>query len=148
MAITFRTNYEKAIEALLYIVHKLGVRANKYCCIKALFEADKYHLNTYGRTVTSDSYIAMEHGTVPSFILNFIKHEAYYCESKKNINTSVEHILSSTDAVNLDLLSESDIEALDKGVEKYSELSFQEIREENHREECWIHKPLNSQIQF
>lgn len=148
MTITFQTNYDKAVEALLYIISKLGRKANQYYCLKALFEADKYHLNTYGRTVTSDSYIAMKHGTVPSFILDFINHKAYYYESNKSVNIDKHYVLSSTDKQNIDLLSKSDIEALNKGIEKYSNMSFKEIEVENHKEDCWRNTPLNTSIPF
>lgn len=140
--ISFKFNKEKAIEAMLYALSKrpsIGL----YNLVKIMFEADKIHLKKNLRPVTGDVYIAMRNGTVPSHIYDIIKREASsaYIERSNNI-------LSATREPNLDLLSESDQEALDKGVEKYADLSFQEVYDTNHKESCWNTTKRNKPISF
>lgn len=154
--IFFNINYKKCIEIVLYIIDKLNGEVNKYNLMKIVFEADKYHLNNYARPVSGDTYIAMLYGTVPSVIMDFIDNKHWLLEQierdsypfyldKKN------HKVQSQTKPNLDLLSESDIEALDTGIEKYGRISFKEVEKLNHEELCWkttVEKSINEKIPF
>ena len=70
--ISFEINAEKTLEAILYVAQKLGGKVNRYNLMKIFFEADKYHLNKYARPITGDIYIAMQYGTVPSSVKDFV----------------------------------------------------------------------------
>jgi hypothetical protein len=137
--ITFNPNYEKCIEAVLYLLSKKP-KTNVYNLMKELFSADKFHLNTYGRPVTGDTYIRMPKGTVPSAIRDMLTGNSYRL-AEIGLNempvTQQGFLLAPTRQPNLDVLSESDIEALDHGYSEYGELEFGEVKDKNHEEVCW-----------
>src|SRR5207245_2507280 len=122
--IDFQVNYSKALEAVLYVL-KQRRAVDLYATLKIIFEADKIHLNEHGRPVTGDRYIKMEYGTVPSFIYDMFKNDPLGL-SALNIDKypfrQVGHRLVAERAPDLDQLSESDIEALDRGIQKYVDL--------------------------
>ena len=142
--IAFDFNSEKALEAILYVLEKKE-SVNQYNILKIMFEADKYHLNHYGRPITGDVYIKMEHGTVPSNIKDIL----YMTDGESLTSKDLEQYhIKGLRFADKDVLSESDIEALDNGCEKYLNLSFTEVRRLNHKEECWLQGKVNQQIPF
>lgn len=57
----------KIIEAIVYLVSRSKERKmSKLHLLKMLFFADRWHLRMYGRSVTGDTYYAMQYGPVPS----------------------------------------------------------------------------------
>lgn len=57
----------KIIEAIVYLVSRSKDRKmSKLHLLKMLFFADRWHLRMYGRSVTGDTYYAMQYGPVPS----------------------------------------------------------------------------------
>lgn len=145
-------NYQKAIEVILYILNKYNKEGiNMYNLIKMIFAADKYHLNQYARPVTGDCYIRMQYGTVPSTILDYLKFSELTLQSiddKEYPFRNDGHKFYATRAYNIDLLSESDIEAIEYGIKEYYGLSFAEVESKNHKEKCWIDTSQNAVIPF
>jgi uncharacterized phage-associated protein len=130
MEIQFNINTQKVIEAVLWIIQK--EESNMYNIFKILFSADKYHLNTYGRPVTGDTYIAMDYGPVPSWLYDEAKSggSSLGFSNKNNIFTANRR-------PNMYYLSESDEEALNYGYEEYAGKSFDEVLDKSHTYECW-----------
>ena len=63
---------EKLKAVTLYILSKCG--ATDYIHLfKILYFAEKKHYATYGAHITNDTFIAMEHGPVPSFLYDALK---------------------------------------------------------------------------
>ena len=59
-----------------------------------MFFADKEHLLDYGRPITGDSYVAMEHGPVPTSTRDILKFDSGYPDEYLDILASrvrVEH---------------------------------------------------------
>ena len=110
---------------------------NIYNLHKILFAADKFHLNKYGRPVTGDVYIAMEYGTVPSATRDLVSDFK-----------SEDHFIFSREAPDMNLLSESDVEAINHGFKEYAGLTFSEVKEKNHEERCWKETERNRPIDF
>lgn len=137
MSISFKPNIEKIRHAVLYCIEQNGGAINVYNLQKIIFEADKYHLNKYGRPVTGDTYIAMKHGTVPS---------KTYDLSKKM--RSENHFIFSDEKPDMRKLSKSDVEALLHGFKQYAGLTFTEVQEKNHSEVAWKNTETNKQIPF
>ena len=131
---------------------------NKYNLMKIMFESDRHHMIKYMRPVTGDTYIRMNFGTVPSAIFDLIKRESldYYLNEAGmeflpfSLDTKQDnaHIVVSETPADTDYLSASDIEALDKGINEYGRLSFNEVKEKNHKEKCWRDTPANAQIPY
>jgi hypothetical protein len=129
MAIEFKLNERKAVEAVLWLIQK--GETSMYHIWKMLFEADKYHLNKYERPVTGDSYMAMEFGTVPKWLYTGAceKPNTDFVRSGKYLHAKRMPIIS--------MLSESDIEALEIGYKKYAGFDFNGVKEINHKEPAW-----------
>ena len=128
--IRFNINTQKAVESLLWVV-KRG-ESNIYNIMKILFAAEKYHLNAYGRPITGDKYVAMEFGTVPSWIFDATKLKRPSMGFIK-----VDNTLMVDREPDLDYFSETDIEALEVGISEYAGKSFSEVLEKNHEEIAW-----------
>lgn len=129
MAIQFQINERKAVEAVLWLIQK--GETSMYHIWKMLFEAEKYHLNKYERPITGDTYIAMEYGTVPKWL---------YMDACKQSNMdfvkSGNRLYAKRQPIT-NMLSESDIEALEIGYKKYAGLDFNKVKDINHEEAAW-----------
>lgn len=148
--IEFEINYHKALEAVLYVLTKRQ-SVNLYNILKIIFEADKVHLNQHGRPVTGDLYFKMRHGTVPSFVYDMFKGDpmglaALDIEEYPFVRHGYQ--ITATRAPNLDYLSESDLECLEQGIQKYLLLSFRDVEKLNHLEKCWKESEIDRPIDF
>ena len=132
MNIRFTLNPQKAVEALVWIIQR--GETNVYNAMKILFAADKYHLNTSGRPVTGDKYVAMQFGTVPSWTYSATKLCKPGIGFMRNENTLA---LEPGRVCDTDYLSGSDIEALEHGFNEYGKKNFAEVKRRNHREKAW-----------
>lgn len=132
-------NLETAIQAVLYVANRL-TRKDFHKIFKILYFADRNHLSNYGRTITGDTYIAMEDGPVPSKIYDMFKivrGDGLYAAEKAQEFTPYfgvkdGSLLVPKQEANLYYLSESDIKMLDGALEKYGNLSWSEVRELSH----------------
>lgn len=141
--IKFEKNAEKAMQCLLWILKKCpGI--SKYNIMKVMFAADCYHLNTYGRPIYGESYVAMKYGAVPSFMKDLLSMRSGmpFVECDKNA-------FKATADPDWEQLSESDTEALQKGLEEYGSLSFAEVKKKNHQHRAWKnHKEELKTVRF
>lgn len=108
--IAFRYNSQRATQAILWLLHKHGGGMDKLKLVKLLFYADREHLVRYGRPIIGGDYVAMQHGPVPSQLLNYLNRAAE--EADLPFNLQDHHVLAK-EVVNEDELSESDIEVLE-----------------------------------
>ena len=77
-AVTLKPNLSRIIAALhhlMLIADQRRQRLSQYQLVKALFLADRSHLNQFGRPVTYDNYVAMEHGPVPSMSYRILRED-------------------------------------------------------------------------
>lgn len=114
---------------------------NMYNILKILFYADCYHLNKYMRPVTGDKYIAMPHGTVPELAYGILgRDELLMCNLELEVfpfRHLGKHFYAGTREYNSRYLSESDIEALQKGYSEYADLSFGVVKKKNHEHKAY-----------
>lgn len=130
---------EKSINAILYVANHL-TRKDFHKIFKVLYFADRNHLSNYGRTITGDSYIAMDDGPVPSKIYDIFKivrgDSLYSSERKHQFEPyfAVQNwmIVVPKQQANTDYLSESDLEELNNSLSLYGNLSWDEVREKSH----------------
>ena len=149
--IRFRFTPEKLVQALAFFADR-GIRdLDKMKAAKLLFHADKYHLLTYGRPVIGDQYACMEYGPVPSASLNvmndFVAHDPHFppvAADLFNEYLRVEKrmfgkypVFRSRKKPDLDVFSDSDIEALEFSQSNYGAKTAWELSEDSHQEPSW-----------
>lgn len=109
-------DYKKAVQAINFFATRNNGCITKLEALKLIFFADRYHLRKFGRPITNDQYWAMQFGPVASAVkelaeLDSLGKERHYAEAYlKQMETP--HELASIQAVDEDVFSDSDIEAL------------------------------------
>jgi uncharacterized phage-associated protein len=142
--IRFKPNVAKAVEVILWFCHRKGDRINKYNLLKALYYAEKEHLNRYGRPIIGDTYYAMEYGTVPSLTRDLIEQNRLRmaCEGITLLPFHLDakdsnFVIAKRKAVREELFSKSDLRCLEEAYREYGTLSFSKLRDLNHDEKAW-----------
>ncbi len=151
--VALRPNKEKILHALLYLIEqadKKGVVLTQYTILKTFFFADRAHLNRYGRPITFDNYKAMKDGPVASFIYDVLKNNinfpaAFGVAGPLWERTPVPQMgprafryHAGKAKPDLDLLSESDIEALSDAFIITTMLSFDQIKRLTHEDPAYV----------
>lgn len=145
-------NKSRILEALLYLIgeaDKRELKATQYTLVKSLFLADRSHLNSFGRPVTFDNYVAMNHGPVPSFCYRLLRDEIDTKKEfgitarlwQKHKSSEFKNAFEFTKPLreaDLDVLSESDIEALSSALTIVSSLSFSQLRKLTHEDAAYL----------
>ncbi len=129
MALKFRFDPQKALEAILYISSRAGT--DKYGTLKAMYAADKLHLQRYGRTITGDYYHALEQGATPMLTYDIIQYaagEKPRCQAtgvRDALSVGTEddpHALIPKRDPDLMEFSESDVECLDEVIARAADV--------------------------
>jgi hypothetical protein len=153
MVLRFAFNSNKAVEALAYIAQQYpGV--TPFFVSKILYFAEKRHLNEWGRPIVADTYIAMQAGPVPSTVKDYIEGNFSQVTRPETLSDAVRiekgpkylHVYPGRRPPDLSLLSETDVECLDRGIifcRKTPELS-----ELTHREKAWANTPVNRAMDY
>ena len=140
-----------ALQAIMYILCKLGGKTDMHKLSKILYFADQQHLSLYGRSITGDCYIAMQYGPVPSKVddmLKAVRGDSFFSGTPLADKLATyfrflnNYIIESLQDPDLDYLSESDIECLDASIEKCKDLSFGQLTDLSHNI-AWSNAPKN-----
>lgn len=123
-------------------------RVSQYDLVKTLFLADRAHLNDWGRPITFDNYTAMQHGPVPSLAYDFLKGNE---KSLRDCGVvSLPWIVTSANGKTRyyyprdaafdpeEVLSPSDIEALNDSLGMVLRLGFGQIRHLTHDDPAYV----------
>lgn len=133
--------YERAINSLLYSLKELGGTSDIHKLCKILYFADQRHLSEYGRSITGDTYIAMQFGPVPSCIddiLKALRGDSFFSfvpeinklrQCMAFENRFIVHALTGPD---MDELSASDIKCLNFAINLCRNKSFAELTNYSH----------------
>lgn len=127
----------KALNSLLYVANRVQ-RKDFHKIFKIVYFADRQHLADWGRPITGDTYIAMEAGPVPSRMydmLKIVRGDSYLSDLEGLSNHfRIENWMYITPLHDADLnkLSLTECEALDDSINRYSMLSYDEIKEKSH----------------
>ncbi|MBL4871886.1 MAG: SocA family protein [Rhodobacteraceae bacterium] len=142
--VRYKLNHMKVIDAIDLIARELP-NVTQYYLGKILFFADREHLLDFGRPITGDKYVAMEHGPVPSAIRDLLRPGTDSPdEVVRELNSKVEvrnennlqHV-TSRNASDLKHLSGSDVEYLKDSINKYGKLTFGQLREISHEDSAY-----------
>ncbi len=156
----FRINYEKCIQGIaLLAAHKPGI--TQYYIGKVFFFADEEHLLDWGRPISGDQYVAMEHGPVPSVIYDLLKEDAGLPDE---VNDEVDRWVKVVSEGNRrevfvrggvqdwPALSEAERECLLKSLREYGSKSFSELRRLTHEErayrDAWDSGPRSAPMDY
>ena len=130
--------YKKAIQALNFFAVQAGGELNKMKVLKLIYFADRYHLRKYGRPITNDSYFALPYGPVASACRDLLNRDvADYSTPESDykeicVQSKDQYNYESKEAVNQDVFSQTDMEALNYAWETYSRKNHFQLAEETH----------------
>lgn len=138
------TSFDKhrLTEMVLYILAKTR-GLDYYHLFKVIYFAHITHLAKYGSGITTDDFCALPDGPVPSGLYNCIKNDPrcdFELKSLLDASTGkgeydAYYMMDARRCPDMDYLSSSEIEVLDKSIEENVPLSFRELREKSHGEE-------------
>lgn len=144
----------RIVQVLYYLVKRnTFCESTKVNLMKMVYLADRYHLRTYGRSVTESSYAAYERGPVAVDVLSVYDDEEFFAEYmckylivKKNDDGRT--IFSVGEDPGMDELSESDIQALDASLAKAKSVYAEEhdLVAFTHRFPEWRIKAVGGRI--
>lgn len=125
-------NERKAIEAAYEVVKISGGKTTIMRLVKLLYLIDRYALENWERTVTTDNHVSMPHGTVTSKIYNIHKNNKISNLWQKYLN-STSRIVSIKEELPIAKLSRREIDAIHKIVANYSDLATNQLRAITHK---------------
>lgn len=129
-----------SINALLYILDKFGGECDMHKSAKILYFSDGEHLSKYGKSITGDEYVAMAYGPVPSHMYDLekaVRGDSYFSNYVDDIRDKYFYFKNDQTMVlikrpDMDYLSESNVEILDKWIEELRDKSFSELVSISH----------------
>jgi len=124
---------QKIKEVMLYVLSKTG-DIGYFRLMKTIFCADRQNLLTWGDQVTSLDYFARKHGPVPSAIYGELLNIYHGSASTYSDIVSVKgnFLVHANRLPNLDYLSETDKESLDKAIAELEGKNRTQIEEYLH----------------
>ena len=133
--------------ALLYIIKKSEEKhRDVYGIVKTAFYAQQIHLSASGSPLFNDEICALPFGPVPSSMYDILKMargdekevEFHKTDGLFEVSSSIgwedERYFAKEDP-DMDYLSASDIQSLDKAIERVSRMSFNDIFSDTHGKE-------------
>jgi uncharacterized phage-associated protein len=149
MTLSFRPDFEKIVELLLYLAHaKPG--ADIYQAVKFFYLADREHLNQHGRPITYETYCALPYGPVASNAMDLLNGRPGALR-KARIDTLPFEMTSAVRGdrevlclgrpkreVNFDVFSKSDIRVFDMVIRKFGDSSFDDLYNITHKHRAYL----------
>lgn len=141
---------------VLYILKKCRT-IDYFHLFKILYFADREHYAVYGRRLVNDTFCALKNGPVPSFLYDAVKvlyggtagEELQIISSALSVaDSDYKYFISAVEDPDMDELSVSDMEMLDKSISENLTLSFDTLSLKSHDiawREAWEKTP-NSPI--
>ncbi|HSR69418.1 MAG TPA: Panacea domain-containing protein [Acidobacteriota bacterium] len=158
--IRFGFRFKKFLAALQYVASRRELSTLEVS--KVLFYADKHHLTRYGRPVTGDAYVAMLNGPVPSSAYDWLKNAAKASRQGLRMagDANLHRLLQAVEvrpertyaffsAARFEMedwLSDSDREALERGLKECQGLSVGQLIDKSHKEEAWKKADQNGRM--
>lgn len=134
----------KAVEAVDFVAQKWRGVTQYYVC-KIMYFADKEHCLDWGRTITGDKYVAMDHGPVPSRVYEMLKPASgeedeilEYVSQRLMFEMEGNKIhIHSKGEKHFPSLSDTDKEYLESSIKFCRPLGFGKLRRIAHAELAW-----------
>ena len=125
------------VHTLLYVLNKLGGRADFHKVFKILYFADREHLACFGKPITDDKYMAMANGPVPSMaydIFKSLRGNGLIADADLNVWFQLEgqyHVISKAIA-DQEFIPESAQKLLSHYASKFKHTGFNKLSAESH----------------
>ncbi|MGH2509597.1 MAG: Panacea domain-containing protein [Ktedonobacteraceae bacterium] len=147
--ISFHFEPQKFASAVGYIAERVPNVTKKQIC-KLLFFADKAHLLRFGRTITGDTYYALEQGPVPTKGLDAINSRGNqeFMEAVRTVGHLAGWEFRLDAPPDLKALSRSDIAVLDEVIKRFGQFPAWKLEKISHREQAWIKATQNGPMAF
>lgn len=140
-----RFDQQTLIEEVLYILEKTG-GIDYYHLFKILYFAERLHLAEWGSRLNADDFCALDYGPVPTHLYDAIKElksGSVYSQLATMLAKAVEfagedapNVLLAKRRPDMDFLSKSCIEELDKSITRHSTQSFRQLKDASH-DDAW-----------
>lgn len=140
---TLEFDHKKATQALNFFAKRAGGKITKLNALKLIYLADRYHLRKYGRPIFSDTYWAMPHGPVASSVKDIFE----FSGSDEEVSYAKGYIaplagetrptIQSIKEEDVNVFSDSDIEALEFTQKTFGAYTLGAILEECHKYPEW-----------
>lgn len=145
----FSFDAARAVQAACYIATRCP-DLTKLKLMKLLYFADKRHLQLWGRPITGDRFIRMEHGPVASAFYDLVKRSDMADAEAQSIfdgylTVHGNSVKAEVDP-NLNDLSASDVEVLDEVLAQYGRYSAPQLSKISHSELAWQKAPANGEM--
>lgn len=146
MEINNKFQVHKALQILYYLQSKANNATEKYYylyLLKLFFFADRFHIRHYGFPIIDTRYMAQKLGPVSSELCDLLKKTNWLQVSeteKKEIEKNIKKISENERTIlpqSQDLLSESNIEALDFAIKNFSKLDRWTLSDITHDYPEW-----------
>jgi hypothetical protein len=160
-SLSYSYNFEKFVAAMTHMATKVS-DLTKLRAAKLLFFADKYHLTTYGRPIIGDYYIRMDHGPVPAQsldLMNELISPLIIRGVKRPTLDAMQQYLEvdsrgkqprfqARKKPDYSVLSESDVEALDRSIARFGRAPIARVWNAGHKERSWKETPPLQKIDY
>jgi hypothetical protein len=159
--IMFEFDLEKFVAAMAYMASKVS-DLTPFRAAKLVYFADKFHLTRYGRPVIGDWYVSMDHGPVPSQAYDLMQ-ELMSPLRVPGVSRPTQDRLRQFLGIqqgpkhprfiakrepDYSVLSESDLEALDKAISRFGAASVSQVWRAGHSERTWKETKRNQRIDY
>lgn len=140
----------KAVEAVLLVASRVA-NAGFHQISKLLYFADRIHLERYGRLICGDSYVAMQHGPVPSATYDLLKATAGRGDSRwadlaaEAFDVVEGYVVRPKRAPDERSLARSEIACLEEVIREHGTKSFGELADLSH-DRAWHSADANDFI--
>lgn len=133
--------YDKAVNSILFSLSQLGGVTDMHKLCKILYFADQRHLSAYGRSITGDTYIAMQYGPVPSNvddILKAVRGDSFFAscneaeQLRKWLAFDNHFMVRALVTPNMNKLSVTDVKCLTYAIDLCRDKSFEELTRFSH----------------
>lgn len=141
---TLEFDYKKATQAInLLACKEKDHKINKMKAIKLIWLADRYHLRKYGRPITGDEYVAMPYGPVGSTVKDIAESSSFLAPEEqqyanKYLNKIGSYSLGCKKQPDLNVLSETDLEALEFAFDNFGSLDQYKLAKLSHKYPEWF----------
>lgn len=138
-------NQAKALAVVLYLAMRTP-RPSFMSIAKLMYFADKTYLERYGRLISSDHYIARQHGPVPSHTYRLLRGSEIY--SAHGFKVVDDYFIEAIDAPDLGLLAGREVECLDEIIARFGDAPLwylQQMSQDRAWQRVWQERGNGSQ---